>query len=439
MTAFMGSAINVALPVMGKEFNAGSVLLSWFATAYLLTTAILLIPSGKLSDIYGRALFMKIGMIIFTIGTFLCGLSKSGEQLIVFRLLQGIGSAFMFVTVTAILVSIFPFSERGKVLGINIGSVYVGLSSGPFIGGLIVHNFGWRYIFFGTFGLGIIIIIFLFIYLKAEWKESETDKFDIKGSLIYVLSLTLVMLGFTFLPKYYGFLLLGSGIIILILFYFFERKLQYPVINVNIFKTSRTFTFSNLSALINYSATSAVAFLMSIYLQNVKGYSAQDAGIILVSQPIIMAVFSPLAGRLSDRIEPRKLASAGMILTTIGTIILAMLNENTELYLIIINLVILGFGFALFSSPNTHAIMSSVEKNYYGTASSVLASMRLVGQLLSMGVVIVIFSVLIGGREITINNQSQFITSMHIAFTIFSILSFFGIFASLARGKIHNN
>ncbi len=206
-----------------------------------------------------------------------------------------------------------------------------------------------------------------------------------------------------------------------------------------VFKSNKTFTYSNIAALINYSATFAISFLMSLYLQNIKGLTSQDAGFILVTQPLMMAVFSPLAGKLSDKIEPQKVASLGMGFLTGGLILFAFLNVDFSYLLIIVNLAIIGFGFALFSSPNTNAVMSSVDKRYYGVASSTLSSMRMVGQMFSMGIVIVIFSIFIGKGEITADNQEAFISGIRLAFLLFSVLCFLGIFASLARGKIHNN
>jgi len=434
----MGSAINVALPVIGKEYNSGAVLLSWFATAYLLTTAVLLIPVGKLSDIYGRAKFLKTGVIIFTLGSLLCGLSGSGELLLIFRLFQGVGSAMIFTTAMAILVSVFPREERGKVLGINVTAVYTGLSSGPFLGGIITHYFGWRYIFFFNVILGVITIYSILLYLKSEWKEAAEEKFDLPGTVLYVVSLTSLMLGFTFLPKILGIILIVVGIILLCIFYLYESKKQYPVFNVIVFKSNRAFTFSNIAALINYSATFAISFILSLYLQNVKGLSSQEAGFILVTQPAMMALFSPLTGRLSDKIEPQIVASAGMGLLTAGLIVLSFITINYGYVLIVLTLAAIGLGFALFSSPNMNAIMSSVEKKYYGVASSTLASMRMVGQMLSMGIVIVIITAYIGNAGVTAENQDSFMSSIRIIFLIFSILCFIGIFASFYRGKIHN-
>jgi EmrB/QacA subfamily drug resistance transporter len=437
MTAFMGSAINIALPLIGREFNSDAVLLSWLATAYLLTAAVLLVPVGRLSDIFGRARFLKLGIIVFSTGSLLCGLSGSDTILLVFRLLQGIGSSMIFTTSTAILVSAFPPNERGKILGINITAVYTGLSSGPFLGGLITYHMNWRFIFHISFLIGAITSLMLLIKLKEEWKEAEDERFDLSGSIVYVISLTILMLGLTFLPKPIGIALLVCGIFAFIVFFKIEAAKSNPIFNVMVFFSNRTFAFSNLSALINYSATFAISFLMSLYLQNVKSLSAQDAGFVLVTQPFFMAVLSPLAGRLSDRIEPQVVASSGMAILTIGLVVFIFLSSGFGLIPIILNLALLGFGFALFSSPNVNAIMSSVEKRYYGVASSTLASMRMIGQMFSMGIVIVIFALLIGKAEITSQNQTDFVSSIRIAFIIFSVLSFIGVFTSLSRGKIH--
>jgi EmrB/QacA subfamily drug resistance transporter len=437
--AFMGSAINIALPPIGREFNSSAVLLSWVATAYLLTTAVLLIPVGKASDIYGRVKFFKIGMSIFTVGSLLCALASSGEMLMIFRLLQGTGSAMVFTTSTAILVSAYPANERGKVIGINTTAVYAGLSSGPFLGGIISHYMGWRYIFYISFLLCLITAVIIWMKLKYEMTENNGEKFDIPGSLFYMVSLTLVMLGFTFLPGIPGIILLVSGLIALYIFMRVEEKKEFPIFNVRLFKSNRTFMFSNIAALINYSATFAISFLLSLYLQNVKGLSSQDAGFILITQPLFMALFSPLAGRISDRIEPRKVSSFGMAILTAGLVVFIFLGVETNYILIIATLAVIGFGFAMFSSPNANAIMSSVEKSYYGVAASTMSSMRMIGQMMSMGIVIVIFTLLIGKSEISKDSIPDFLKSMHFAFILFSILCFTGIFASLNRGKIHKS
>lgn len=240
------------------------------------------------------------------------------------------------------------------------------------------------------------------------------------------------------LPDILGYWLILLGIIGIAIFINWELKVKAPVLDMNLFRGNNVFTFSVLAALINYSATFAVTFLLSLYLQYIKAITPQDAGLILVAQPIVMVVFSPLAGRLSDKIELRIVASIGMAFTTIGLFLFSFLNERTTLEFIVASLIIIGFGFALFSSPNTNAVMSSVEKKFYGVASATLGTMRLTGQMLSMGIAMLIFAVFIGRVEITPEYYQPFLKSVSIAFIIFSALCFAGIFASLARGKVRS-
>ena len=438
MTPFMSSAINLALPSIGKEFSLNAVVLGWIATSFLLATAALLLPAGRLADIYGRAKLFKIGIAIYTAASLFCGLSYSGEVLIISRVIQGIGGAMLFSTSTAILVSFFPFEERGKVLGINTAAVYTGLSSGPFIGGLITQQFGWRYIFFINVLLGLLSLIIAFRKLKFEWAEAKGEKFDFTGSIAYGVTLIIIMYGFSILPNMYGTYLIILGIIGFYIFSRFELKISNPVFNMSLLTTNRAFAFSNLAALINYSATFAVGFLLSFYLQYIKGFNPQTAGIILVSQPFIMAVFSPFSGKISDKIEPRIVASTGMIITTIGLFILIFLKPDSSLIFIITSLIFLGFGFALFSSPNTNAVLSSVDKKYLGVAASTLSTMRITGQMFSMGIALLIISTFIGKSKITVENHPALLNGIGIAFILFTILCFAGIFASLARGRIRD-
>lgn len=435
-TPFMGSAINLALPSIGKEFSLNAVFLGWIATSFLLATAALLLPAGRLADIYGRTILFKIGLGIYTLASLFCGISYSSETLIISRILQGIGAAMLFSTSTAILVSFFPPEKRGKVLGINTAAVYTGLSSGPFIGGLLTQHFGWRYIFFINALFGFISLIIAFRKLKYEWAEAKGEKFDFKGSIVYGVTLIMIMYGFSILPNIYGTYLIILGLIGFYLFARIELKINNPIFNMSLITTNKTFAFSNLAALINYSATFAVGFLLSFYLQCIKGFNPQTAGIILVSQPVMMAIFSPISGKISDKIEPRIVASIGMIITTIGLFILIFLKADTSLVFIITSLVFLGFGFALFSSPNTNAVLSSVEKKFLGVAASTLSTMRLTGQMFSMGVALLIISIFIGKSRITAENNNALLSGIEVAFLLFTFLCFAGIFASMARGRI---
>jgi len=437
LTPFTSSSVNIALPSIGTQLSLNAVALSWVATAYLLAAAAFLIPFGRTADIYGRKKIFRLGIIIDAVASILCAISNSGEWLIVFRALQGVGGAMIFGTGIAILTSVFPAKERGRALGISTAAVYTGLSAGPLVGGFLTGHFGWRSIFWLNALLGLVIIVVVFWKLKGEWAEAKGERFDYVGSIIYSLALVAVFYAFSVLPALWGIWLIIIGVIGLAAFVWWETRQKQPVLNISFFRNNTVFAFSNLAALINYSATFAVAFLLSLYLQYVKGFSPEHAGLILIAQPVIMVICSPIAGSLSDRIEPRIVASIGMALTTAGLVMLTFLSNVTSLQFILISLVILGLGFGFFSSPNTNAVMGSVERKFYGVASGTLGTMRLTGQALSMGMVLLLFALYIGRVQITPEYYPLFLKSMKIAFSISAALCFAGIFASIARGRTH--
>ena len=436
LVPFMASSINIALPSIGREFASDAVTLSWIASSYLLAAAVFLVPFGRIADIYGRKKVFIYGVFTYLTSAVLAAVAPSDLLLVAFRGLEGIGAAMIFGTGVAILTSVFPAEERGKVLGINIASTYTGLSLGPPVGGFLTGFFGWRSVFLLNVPLSLLIIAAVFWKLKGEWAGARGEKFDFTGSIIYSVALVAVMYGFSVLPAISAVWFLVIGILGILAFIWWEMRVKSPVLNIGLFKNNTVFVFSNLAALINYSATFIVGFLLSLYLQYIKGFDPEHAGLILVSQPVFMAALSPIAGRLSDRLEPRVVSSIGMALTTLGLASFIFLGNDTRLAFIIGGLVILGIGFAFFSSPNTNAVMSSVEKKYYGVAAGTLGTMRLIGQMLSIGIAMLLFALYIGRVEILPEYYPFFLQSVRTAFTISAIICFGGIFASLARGKL---
>lgn len=432
---FMGSSVNVALPAMGHDFGLSAVLLGWVNMAFLLTAAAFSIPFGRLGDIYGRKKIYMTGVAIFTFASVLIALATSGTAVILCRALQGFGASMIFATGMAILISVFPPHERGKVLGINVAAVYLGLSSGPFVGGIVTQHLGWRFIFWFNLPVGLLLLSVIFSMLKGEWAEAKGARYDHRGAMILVLSLSLTMYAFARISQAHAFVLLACGLAGLVSFVLYELKRDEPLIDIGLFRHNKVFAFSSLAALIHYAATFAVSFLLSLYLQKVRGLSPQETGMVLVSQPLVQALISPLAGRLSDRIEPRTVASTGMGLSFVGVGLLNLVDSQTSIRYIIGCLVFLGFGFALFSSPNTKAIMNSVERKSYGVASAVVGTMRQVGMTFSMGIVMMILTLRLAEAEIESGNTDGFVTGMRSAFAVFAVMCFGGIFASLARGR----
>jgi len=432
LTPFMGSSVNIALPAIGEEFSLDAVTLSWVATSAVLAAAIFLVPFGRLADIHGRKRVFTWGVVTYTGSALLCALATSAPMLIAFRFTQGMGGAMIFGTGTAILTSAFPARERGKALGVSVAAVYLGLTLGPSLGGLLTFTFGWRAVFLSNLPVGLLLLLLIAWRLRGEVAEARGESFDLPGSALYCLGLLATIYGFSRLPEPVGGGLLLLGLAGLAAFGLWEARSESPLLETSLFRENRAFALSNLAALINYTATFGVGFLLSLHLQYVLGLTAQEAGLVLMAQPVLMIFVALLSGWLSDRMSPGILAGLGMGLTTASLLTLLDLGRETSLWSVIGSLMILGLGVGLFSSPNTNAVMSSVPARLYGVASSTLGTMRLSGHMLSMGIVILALSLYMGRVPIVPESIDLFILSGQAAIFAFAALSFFGIFASMA-------
>jgi EmrB/QacA subfamily drug resistance transporter len=433
---YMASSCNVALPTIGREFSMPAVDLSWVVTSYLLAIAVCIMPFGKAGDLYGRRRIFLWGALLYTAATVAAGCMNSAVSFLVARVIQGLGAAMLFSTGTALLVSVVPPSKRGSMLGLNVASTYIGLAAGPSLGGILTQYLGWRSIFFTSAPLGLLIVFVVLFRIPKDRTVPSRHAFDIAGSALYGTTLACLMIGLPDILSLKGILLTAAGAGCAGLFMLVESRAAEPIVHFELFRRSAVFTFSSLAALLNYSATHGAGFLLSLYLQYVKGLPPRMAGLVMIFWPLIMAFFSPLAGKLSDRVEPRAVASAGMALTASALFFFCAIGPATPLYHIIAGLTLLGTGVAFFSSPNTSAIMGSVEQQNYGIASSTVSTMRLIGQMLSMGIVAFIMSLFIGNRVITGAHDAAFIGCVRVSFAVFGTLCTLGVFASLARGRV---
>lgn len=441
VTSFMGtfliSSINIALPAIEKTFSLDAIGLSWVITSFLLATAMFLLPVGKWGDASGNAKLYKIGLIIFTFASFLCAIAPNGTWLIVARFLQGIGSAFSNTTGQAILVSSFPQKNRGQVIGISVASVYTGLALGPFIGGIITQHIGWHALFHIAAVLGVVATVIAFLFLaKDKPDRAAISKTDWKGTVVFMIGLSSLVYGSSLIPSVTGWLLLFAGISLLVTFWFMENRISFPMFDTKLFTHNKLFAFSNIAALINYTATFAIIFFLSLYLQKIQGLSPQQAGTIIIAQPLMMAIFSPVVGKLSDRIQPRYFATLGMAMCSLGLGALAFLSAQTPVWFIVTILIWVGLGFAFFSSPNMNTIMSSVDRSRYGQASGTAASMRVFGQIVSMTIVTLFFAVLFNGKAVDAVGNNVFLKAMKWGFVTFSLISLVGIYFSFTRGNV---
>lgn len=428
---FTGAAVNIALPRISAELGLDAVAMSWVTMAYLLASAVMLVPLGKVADRLGRKAVFLTGNIVFLLASFLCAAATSGAFLILMRVFQGIGTSMMVSTSMAILMSAFPPKERGKVIGFNVASVYIGLSAAPVLGGILTQTLGWRSLFFINGGVSIFVAIAIYFAIKTEWKESEKGRFDWYGALLYVLSLILLMYGFSKIPEIPALVMTGFGLLGLALFIRMELSTKNPVLDVRMFAHNLVYALSNLSAFINYAATFAVSFVLSLYLQYAKHLTPQQAGMLLMAQPVLMALVSVFSGRLSDRFNARWMASAGMAISVVGLGMLAFLAIDSSNTYILTALGVLGFGFGLFSSPNTNVVMSSVENRHYGVASATLATMRNLGMMFSMAIASLAVHIFIGNRKLGDATIPDFMHSSKVIFLLFSVLCLLGVFTSL--------
>lgn len=445
MTPLDTSITNVAMPSIAETYNIGFSLVALVPLFYLLSMSAFMIPFGKLADIYGRKYFFIAGLIIFTIASFLSGIAGTITQLIAYRFLQGFGASLIGATSAAIVTESFPKEQRGMALGINLTAVYIALTTGPFLGGLIVQAINWRYIFFINIPIGIITAIAALIYIKDIKEVEEVTRFNWKAAaalIIFIISLVTVTNPLT---TGYKHIIITLGLLSFVTFLMTEIKSRYPIIGLKRLIHNRMFIAANITALLSYIGLFAISFMMAFYLIDVRELTPLYTGLMLSIMPIFMAILSPLCGHLSDRFGSKTLASSGMAIITIGLIMLGFLKLETSLIYIGLSMAVTGIGMGLFSSPNTSAVMGSVEKQHLGLAGSVLGTTRFVGQALSITLMTVIVSriaskdlmdaLVIGAKETIMAAKGEFITASHYTFFIFAGIIFIGIFTSLARKK----
>ncbi|MDR1082320.1 MAG: MFS transporter [Coriobacteriales bacterium] len=438
---FTSSSLGIAIPFIGEELQASATSLSWIISAMMLTTVALSVPFGRLADLWGRRRIFNLGIFIVFVATLLGSFAPTLTILIMLRVLQGIGGAMVISTNMALLIDVFPAQERGRVLGLSTMCVYIGLSLGPVLGGLITHYFGWRAIFIATSGvilLAFIVAVISTLRLSKAASTPATKRADLSISptsiALYIVAILSLMYGFTvFAQHVYSYILLGVGCALFIVFARHESRAAHPVIEVRLFKGNRNFIFSNLAALLNYAATFALGYILAIYLEVIKGYPADVAGLILITQPVLMAIISPIAGRLSDRWSPFKMSSVGMAICAVSMLSFLFLDITSPLIHVVVNLMIVGFGFGLFSSPNTNAVMSCVSPKDSGLANSMLNTMRSVGQVSSMAIITIVMHFTIGDALIEDASFSGIMKTFNTTFIIFAVLCAVGVLLSLNR------
>lgn len=427
---FLSNGIIIGVPAIAQEFAMNNVIQNWIPTIFFLVMAVFTVPAGQISGKYGVKKSLLIGIVIFLIGSVGACLSFSTESFLVFRVIQGIGVAFVNVPAMAMVVSAVKPQNRGKALGFTVTGVYLATSSSPVISGFLVHNLGWRAIFYFVIPFLVLCIILMVWKIPQEWKTYEGQKIDTIGSILYGIGILLFIYGFTTLVTPMGLIYTIAGIILLIIFAVWELRQISPVFNMKLFKNTK-FASSNIAALCSYLAIMVVTTILNYHFQYVRGWDAQMSGIILIITPIIMAILAPNSGKLSDKIHPQKLAAIGMTIAACALLILVFLDGKTPLYMVVIAMILQGIGMGLFSSPNMNAIMSSVPPKDAPTASASQATMRTIGQTMSLGLLTLIFAWIMGNLPLVTKYADLIVKSSQTICIICMCACVVAIFASL--------
>ncbi len=432
LSTFMASALNVALPEIQDQLGFNAVTLGWVQLAYILGAAALLMPVGRIADFSGRKRVFLIGISTFSLFVLAAALAPSAPVLIALRLLQGFATAALFSCTTAMVSLAYPAEERGKALGMQVAGVYLGLTLGPVLGGLITSAFGWRYIFVLVGIIGVIdIVLTAWRLTGTDWKEPRKASFDVRGSVAWAVSLSVMLVGFSLLPTVTGWAMIVAGVVGLAGFLWMETKTAEPVLGVDLFRYNRVFAFSSMASFINYAATYAMTFLMSLYLRFNMGLSPEHAAFVLITAAVAQTVVSPFSGRLTDRLPARYVATAGMGVCVLGLAAFVFLGPHSPYWYIITTLAVLGLGFGFFATPIVHSILASVPRRDTGLASAAIGTTRLTGQSISIGLATLVLAVVVGPHEITTQDLHSLLTAIRITFAIFTVLCIVGMAGAL--------
>lgn len=437
MAPFMLTAVGVALPTLGRDLGATAMQLGLVEQLYVVSLAMGMLLFGRFGDIVGQRRILLPGLALFTALTCSLGFTTSVHMVMFQRFFQGIGASMLLSGSLALVAAAYPPHLRGRKIGIVSACTYAGLSLGPVIGGYVTGHFGWRSVFlisvpFGLTGTGLCLL-----GMREGSRNAYGEPMDWRGGLAYAASVALFMLGAAHAKEIpLGPAMLAGGLIGLAVFVRLQTHTRCPLLDVTLLTRNRFFTLSCLAALGNYAATFGITFFMSLYLQYAKGLPPRLAGFVLLAQPVMQVFASPVAGRLADRFQPAKLATVGMLLSSAGLLAAAVsIGPDTPIWLLVCELAFIGTGFGIFITPNSTAIMGSVQKRQFGLASGMIATMRTLGMAVSMTTITLIFSILMGSATITAASLPAFLASLRVGLSAFAVFSCLGVILSFWRGK----
>lgn len=455
MASLDRNIIIIALPTIASDLHTSFFTLMWIVLVYWLVTASVLLNFGRLSDMFGRVRLYNVGFALFTLGSGLCSISQTGDQLIFFRVVQAIGAAFLFSNSAAIITDTFPENERAKALGLNQTSIVVGAVVGLVLGGFLTTYLGWRSIFWINLPIGV----FATVWSHAKLKELGTirkEKIDWLGNATFAAGVFLILLGMTFgafklINPLIILIVILTGLSQIVLFVFVEKRVTRPMFDLSLFKI-RLFSGGNVAIFLNALARGAFTLIMSFYLQGPSmKLNALNAGIYLIPVSIALAIFAPLSGWLYDRYKLRISAALGLLISSIGFFMLIGIGATTSFYQVVLPLFIVGAGMGIFASPNRASIMTSVPTYRRGASAGISTSFVMTGNAFSIGLVFLIMTNVVplhaaeqlfagsfraSSSAISTFTIDRFLNSVHLIFFISALMMLVSIFPSVLKWKV---
>lgn len=435
-----GTIVNVALPTMVADFNTNFPTIQWVVLAFLLGLSVLMLSVGRLADMLGKKRIFMIGLVIFTIGSALCGLSPTVYVLIGARLIQSIGAAMLLALGVAIVTETWPSEERGKALGFSAGVISLGIVVGPTAGGLIIAALSWHWIFFVNVPLGVLALLAVWRYVPPLRPKSTEERFDFLGAAVFGIGLLALLLGLT-VGQTTGFTkpgilaLFAGAAIALVGFVLIERRVRYPMVDLNLFRNLQ-FSLNLTTGALTFVAIAAVVFLLPFYLELALSLPVAEVGLLMASTPLVLAVLGPLSGSLSDRFGTRPVSVVGLAVLLVGYLVASTMNATTTPMGFIWRMLLIGMGMGIFQSPNNSAIMGAAPRNRLGIASGMLSITRTLGQTAGIALLGALFASMLtyyAGKPVDIGNASPVViaSALHDQFLLVAGLIGIGLVLSL--------
>ena len=430
----LAASVIATLPAMGRDLQATAVQLSLVLSIYALSQVVFNILGGRFGDLWGRRRILLTGIGLLCLLSVGMGFAPNIEFFLGMRFFQGMAAAMISSCVTAIAISMSPVPKRGQIMGTLASAVYLGLTLGPLIGGGVATLFGWRWQFFGIVLPGVLVLALLRHFIKQEWREARGETFDLPGACLLLLGLGLITLGASG-PGINRILLwlLPFGVLVMAAFFRRQWRIQYPILDIRMFAQAKGMGAGLVAMFINYGSTMGLIFFFSLYLQQVRGLTPFHAGLFMVLQSVVQMIFSPVGGRLGDKLGAELISATGMVICGVAIFGLTFLGLETPLILLIGCQILLGVGIGFFSPSNMVSTLRNVQARHLAVASGLMGSMRTMGALFSQVLTSIIVGHYLGSSAVGPDNMDSFLKAMHIAMLCFSAINLCGVFVGLGR------